>query len=104
MSVSNRRGVAAGATWASFMKDVTMDPNLWFVTARFVDTRHPLGRQPFGTSHARRSGSDYTACGEVAVGWPMFWHLAFADAEASAACRACAEILSAPLRRRQIAV
>ena len=81
-----------------------MDPSAWFVTARFIDSRHPEGRQPLGVRHARRSGSNYTACGLGVLGWPIFWHLAFGAADAAedeTACADCARVSSGTARRRQ---
>ena len=43
--------------------------------------------KPFGTWHARRSGSLQSACGLPAVNWYFFWTLRFSDAGA----RACVD-------------
>lgn len=80
-----------------------MDASAWFVTARFIDSRHPLGRQPLGVHHARRSGCDYSACGVGVRGWPIFWHLAFGQPEGASACADCARVVAAAARRRVVA-
>lgn len=80
-----------------------MDPSAWFVTARFIDSRHPLGRQPLGVHHARRSGCDYSACGIGVRGWPIFWHLAYAESQATVACADCARLVVGSMRRRIVA-
>jgi hypothetical protein len=48
---------------------------------------------PFGTWHARRSGSLVTACCAAAVEWLYTWTLRF-DPTSSVACRACVDALS----------
>jgi len=79
-----------------------MDPQQWFVTARFIDTRHPLGREPLGVNHARRSGSDVAECGQRVGGWPIFWHLSFTKAPKSVACRDCAQAVAVSQRRHRV--
>lgn len=73
-----------------------MDANRWLVTARHLDISNPLGRQPLGVRHARRSGDNRTACGQWAIGWRMFWHLPF-DAEAATSCDECSRAVRLPV-------
>ena len=64
----------------------------WLVT-----TRHRVrvfmagddaGRGPFGTQHAKRAGASFTACGEAALGWELFWTMPF-PGDPSRVCEAC---------------
>jgi hypothetical protein len=34
---------------------------------------------PFGVGHVRRVGASFTACGEPALDWPIFWDLPVDD-------------------------
>jgi hypothetical protein len=43
---------------------------------------------PLGEHHARQSGENLTACGLVAIGWPVFWLMPF-EPEASTSCPNC---------------
>lgn len=51
------------------------------------------GWTPYGTQHAREVGSQFTACGVPAMGWPYFWEQAF-PSPSTATCRACMVVLS----------
>ena len=57
-------------------------PRTYFVTARH---RVRWGRDgviswvPFERGHLRRAGDSRTACGEVAMDWPIFWDMPVGD-------------------------
>lgn len=48
---------------------------------------------PYGVRHARRVGETWTACGEPAVDWKVFWLLPF-QPWVSSACTECSTLLS----------
>lgn len=48
---------------------------------------------PYGVRHARRVGETWTACGEPAADWRLFWLLPF-QSWASSACAECSTLLS----------
>ena len=48
---------------------------------------------PVGVHHARRASENLTACGIVAIGWPVFWLMPFVQ-DASTSCPACIEAVT----------
>ncbi|KRF10374.1 hypothetical protein [Nocardioides sp. Soil796] len=48
--------------------------------------------RPFGEWHARRLGDRSTACGQSAVGWPIFWDLDL-HRGGDRACLDCTEVV-----------
>ena len=48
---------------------------------------------PIGEHHARQAGENLTACGLVAIGWPVFWLMPFRP-RASISCPACVEAVT----------
>jgi hypothetical protein len=57
----------------------------WYVTAshRTVRRTRPgatgVKEVPFGVGHVRQVGASFTACGEPALDWPIFWDLSVDD-------------------------
>ena len=43
---------------------------------------------PVGEHHAREAGENLTACGLVAIGWPVFWLMPFKPGSSSS-CSEC---------------
>jgi hypothetical protein len=64
---------------------------IWRVSSahRARGTHQPA--QPFDTWHARRLGDRYTACGQPAIGWPIFWEVTLAEGRD----RTCPDCLTA---------
>ena len=48
---------------------------------------------PVGQHHARQAGENLPACGQVAIGWPVFWLMPFRP-HASTSCPECTEAVS----------
>ncbi len=71
-----------------------MGPDTFFVTApyRLTFGEWPNDRWiPAGEVHARHAGSGRTACGLVALEWPIFWGHEFEPGPES--CRGCLRIV-----------
>jgi len=52
----------------------------WLVSAKHravVSRDGDRAGHPVGDHHARQSGENLTACGLVAIGWPVFWLMGF---------------------------
>ena len=49
--------------------------------------------RPSGVIHARASGCGLTACGQYAVGWRIFWELAFRTMD-ERACPRCIDVVA----------
>lgn len=66
-------------------------PVRWYVTSS-----HKVGafgdEKPYGLKHARQPGTPVTACGVLALTWPIFWDRPFA-ATSERTCRACGQLL-----------
>lgn len=75
---------------------------IWFVSAPHGRlTRNNPGEPrwvPFGKAHARQVGSSFTACGQPALGWKLFWDMPFPDSDAET-CAECRELVSSPRNR-----
>ena len=54
-----------------------------------TDPGDPRPWKPYGVAHARKVGSHLTACGQLAVSWPLFWTEPFRASDAQA-CPGCA--------------
>lgn len=96
-NVSGHGGVAANAESEGSMSDVTRAiPKMrfpkWLVTARNgrFDRTGPgeVRWAPFGVRHARQVGSGWTACGQPAVEWKLFWDMPFTRLTTDT-CEAC---------------
>lgn len=48
-------------------------------------------RLPYGTQHARKVGSQLTACGVGAFDWELFWETPFPD-DPSSSCHDCLRV------------
>lgn len=69
----------------------------WFVSTKYRTVVTGDGGNewnPVGEHHARRAGENLTACGQVAIGWPVFWLLPF-QLQASTSCAACIDAVTA---------
>lgn len=68
----------------------------WLVSAKY---RTVIARDgdsdwyPVGEHHAREAGENLTACGLVAIGWPVFWLMPF-EPRASVSCTDCIEAVT----------
>jgi hypothetical protein len=57
----------------------------WYVTAPHRTVRRTRSgatgakEVPFGVGHVRQVGAPFTACGEPALQWPIFWDLSLDD-------------------------
>ena len=63
----------------------------WLVSAkhrRVVSRDGDSEWYPVGVHHAREAGENLTACGLVAIGWPVFWLMPF-RAGRSTSCVEC---------------
>jgi hypothetical protein len=63
----------------------------WLVSAKHRTLVRCAGESdwsPLGAHHARQAGESLTACGVVAIGWPVFWLMPF-DTGAPASCPDC---------------
>jgi hypothetical protein len=80
--------LADGATSRSLSKWlVTSSHGVWQVT---LDERSWV---PYSVRHAREVGAVRAACGQLAIGWELFWDLPFA-VDDPRACQACNELVS----------
>lgn len=67
-------------------------PSKWYVTATHMHTRQ--SGQPYGLQHARQPGSLQTACGRLALSWPMFWDRLF-ELRLGDVCPECVDVVLA---------
>jgi hypothetical protein len=70
----------------------------WLVSAKYRRVvRHDGDSDwlPVGVQHARQAGENRTACGLVAIGWPIFWLLPFTPAN-RASCPSCRKEVEQP--------
>jgi hypothetical protein len=57
----------------------------WYVTASHRTARRTgpgasgVKEVPFGVGHVRQVGAAFTACGQPALDWPIFWDLSVDD-------------------------
>lgn len=48
--------------------------------------------RPWGTRHARTVGAIWTACGQTATDWPIFWDIPFRPGDPGS-CPQCVEVI-----------
>ena len=68
----------------------------WYVTASHRLPPIPYkdsGDRPFGTRHARRPGDPTTACGQVALDWPIFWETEYSATD-DESCDDCSVVVA----------
>ena len=66
---------------------VTSSHGVWQVT---LDSRCWV---PYSVRHAREVGALQAACGQLVIGWELFWDIPF-TADDLAACARCAELVA----------
>lgn len=60
----------------------------WLVTAAQKESRMTTTRRPWGTVHIKRAGALFTACGEPAANWFVFWDYRLVPGAAET-CESC---------------